>query len=125
MDLQWQRQTELWLRLMDAGNVAPALNISVEKRDDTYYLEQVGKRANISLARAVNDAEQHNVLLRLLNLLQPEAGAGIPLRAWLAKGKIWLSATAPPESGAELWTELARRQHRLLNRVMETDYENV
>lgn len=119
MDLQWQRQTELWLRLMGGDTQPAALSISLVRGGDTLCLEQCQGRARISLARLTTDADCHMMLFRLLALLQPDAGAGIPLRAWHIGPTLWISAMAPPDSGAELWAELARRQRRLLDRVSD------
>lgn len=124
MDLQWQRRAELWLRLTDARGEAPALNLAVRRGSDTYYLEQHAGRARLALARPVPDTQRQAALHRLLSLLLPEAGRGVPLRAWLAGGQLWLAATAPEDSSAEQWAELSRQQCRLLDRVTEPADEN-
>ncbi|AKK24866.1 type III secretion protein (plasmid) [Pandoraea oxalativorans] len=124
MDLQWQRRTELWLCLMDMRGLAPAPQVTVRRGADTYYLEQQGERARIALARALPAAQHVAALHKLLGLLLPEASGGVPLRAWLARGQLWLAATAPPDSGAELWASLAAQQRRLLDRVTEPTHEN-
>ncbi|AKM33398.1 type III secretion protein (plasmid) [Pandoraea faecigallinarum] len=119
MDLQWQRRAELWLRLMDARGMAPAPHLAVPHGVDTHYLEQHAERAQVALSRPLPAAQRVAALHKLLGLLMPEAGGGVPLRAWLARGQLWLAGTAPPDSGAELWAELARQQRRLLDRVTE------
>lgn len=124
MDLQWQRQAELWLRLMDARGVAAAPNLALRRGGDTHYLEQHAGRARLALARPLAAAQRQPALQKLLGLLLPEAGGGVPLRAWLARGRLWLAATAPQDSGAELWAELSRQQRRLLDRVTENADEN-
>ncbi|AIJ09195.1 MULTISPECIES: type III secretion protein [Edwardsiella] len=124
MDLQWQRQTELWLRLMGAAPQPPAISLTLGRDRDRIFLEQDQGRARLTLARSLPVPQRQPTLLRLLQLLQPEAGGGIPLRAWLAGDALWISAAAPPDSGAEQWRELARRQRRLLDRVMENPHEN-
>jgi hypothetical protein len=121
MDLQWQRQTELWLRFMGATDQAAALSLALRRDNETIYLEQSQGRARISLCRPVIRQDLQASLLRLLSLLQPDAGAGIPLRAWISGTSIWLSALAPPDSGAELWAELLRRQRLLLDRAVITN----
>ncbi|WP_240036171.1 hypothetical protein, partial [Aeromonas jandaei] len=117
MDLQWQRQTELWLRLIGATGHPPALSLSLKRGRDTLYLEQCQGRARVSLARPLPEQELQPTLLRLLALLQPDAGAGTPLRAWLTGTALWISAMAPPECGAEQWAALVQRQRLLLDRV--------
>lgn len=117
MDLQWQRQIELWLRLMGAPYIRPALQLALSCGQDTHYLEVLSGRALLSVARPVTPPERKAALLRLLTLLQPEAGGGIPLRAWVARGCLCLAATAPRDSGAELWVQLAHRQRHLLGRA--------
>ena len=117
MDLQWQRPVELWLRLMEAPGIPPAPQLTLCQGRDTYYLEAPAGRALVSLARPLPEACQQSALLHLLTLLQPEAGSGVLLRAWLARGCLWLAATTPQDSGAELWAQLACQQHRLLDRV--------
>ncbi|EKS7778613.1 type III secretion protein [Edwardsiella piscicida] len=124
MDLQWQRQTELWLRLMGAGPQPPTSSLTLDRDRDRIFLEQDQGRARLTLARRLPVPQRQSTLLRLLQLLQPEAGGGIPMRAWLAGDALWISAAAPPDSGAEQWRELARRQRRLLDRVMENPHEN-
>lgn len=118
MDLQWQRQAEFWLKLMGASGHQAALSIPLTQGLNTFYLEQSLNRARVSLSRPLRQPDQEAVLLRLLSLLQPDAGDGIPLRAWLSDKMIWLSTMAPPDSGAELWVDLARRQRLLLDRVV-------
>lgn len=120
MDLQWQRQTELWLRLMGAKGQAAALRLALPQAGETLYLEQSQGRARVSLCRPLARHDQQETLLRLLSLLQPDAGAGIPMRAWLSGASLWLSALAPPDSGAEQWAELVRRQRLLLDRASIT-----
>lgn len=124
MDLQSQRQVELWLRLMGAPDIPPAPQLTLRQGQNTYYLEAHAGRALVSLARPLPEACQQSALLYLLTLLQPEAGSGVPLRAWLARGCLWLAATTPQDSGAELWAQLAHQQRRLLDRVTENKYEN-
>lgn len=124
MDLQWQRQTELWLRLMDFPHETVAPILTLNQGLDTWYLEQRGERARLTLARKLPEIQLHNALLRLLGLLQPEAGNGIPLRAWLTRDSLWLSAMAPPQSGAELWFSLSRRQRYLFDRITVNSNEN-
>lgn len=123
MDLQWQRQAELWLRLMGAPGIPPAQQLTLRHGRDTHYLEALAGRALVSLTRQLPEATRQPTLSRLLTLLQPEAGNGVPLRAWLARGSLWLAATAPQDSGAELWAQLASQQRRLLDRVMENLHE--
>ncbi len=120
MDLQWQRQCELWLRFMDAGNISPALNIAFIKGEYFYYLEAYDGRARITLACNIPENNKNTFLINMLQFLQPEAGNGVPFRAWLASGKIWLSAVSPQTGGAELWADLSRKQQRVMSRVMES-----
>ena len=124
MDLQWQRQTELWLRLMEVRGVSAAPALELSRGRDTLYLEQYAGRARLALSRPLPAQRRLIALNRLLGLLQPEAGGGIPLRAWLARGQLWLAATAPEGSGAELWAQLSCQQCRLLDRVTENAHEN-
>ncbi|MCD4500977.1 hypothetical protein [Chromobacterium vaccinii] len=123
MDLQWQRQTELWLRLMGESAIPAALRLSLRQGQDMFYLESLDGRALLSLSRPLPEARRRPALLRLLALLQPEAGDGIPLRAWLARGCVWLAATMPRDSGAEQWARMSRQQRRLLDRVAEGSHE--
>ncbi|WP_199180006.1 hypothetical protein [Chromobacterium sinusclupearum] len=123
MDLQWQRQSELWLRLMDAQGASASSNLAIRLGRDTFYLEQHTGRARLALSRPIRREQGQATLLRLLGLLQPEAGGGVPLRAWIARGCLWLAATAPQDSGAEHWASLSRQQRRLMDRVMEDSHE--
>lgn len=124
MDLQWQRQAELWLKLMGVVNQSAALLVCVNCGRDTFYLEEHQRRARLTIARQISEPQRHSSLLRLLGLLQPEASNGIPLRGWLAGDALWLSAMAPIQSGAELWVELSRRQRIILDRIMDNRHEN-
>ncbi|VWD64429.1 hypothetical protein BLA50215_07856 [Burkholderia lata] len=124
MDLQWQRQVELWLRLMGAPpEILPAPQLSLRHGRDTHYLEAIANRALVSLARPLPEIVRQPTLLHLMTLLQPEAGGSVPLRVWLACGCLWLAATAPEDSGAELWSRLAHQQRRLLDRAAEHSHE--
>ena len=123
MDLQWQRQVELWLRLMEAPGILPASQVALQQNRDTCYLESLEGRALLSLARPLPEACRQPALMRLLTLLQPEAGNGVPLRAWVARDCLWLAAATPQDSGAELWAQLAGQFRRLLDRVTEDKYE--
>ncbi|QAU24336.1 type III secretion protein [Dyella sp. M7H15-1] len=117
MELQWQRQVEYWLRLMSVERVAARENMMVQQGKDVFYLERENGRAKLTVARQVPDAQSVPTLLRLMLLLQPEAANGVPMRTWLARNQLWLAATAPAGSGAELWHQLGKLQQRLLNRV--------
>jgi hypothetical protein len=117
MELQWQRQVECWLRLMNAGRVAARESMVVRQGEDVFYLEPLKGRAKLTVARPVPDAQRVPTLIRLMTLLQPEATNGVPMRTWLARNQLWLSGTAPAESGAELWHSLGKLQQRLLQRV--------
>ncbi|MBJ7263450.1 MAG: hypothetical protein JHC61_06805 [Burkholderiaceae bacterium] len=123
MDLQWQRQVELWLRLMEAPGIPPASQVTLRQNGDTCYLETLEGRALLSLARPLPEACRQPALLRLLTLLHPEAGNGLPLRAWVAHDSLWLAAAPPQDSGAELWAQLACQFRRLLDRVTEDKHE--
>ncbi|EAA3660144.1 type III secretion protein [Salmonella enterica] len=118
MDLQWQRQIELWLQLMGFRGQASALHLVLSQTNENLYLEQIQGRAKISLCRPLYRQDRQKTLMHLLTLLQPDAGAGIPLQAWLSDTSIWLSAMAPPDSGAEQWAELVRRQRLILDRAI-------
>ncbi len=117
MDLQWQRQGEYWLRLLEvsAGQVAPHMAVSIG--EDTLHLEMQSGRTLISAARPVEAHLRQVALLQMLGYLQPEVSYGLPMRTWLAQGRIWLSVTAPAGSEAELWASLSKLQRRLLDRV--------
>lgn len=117
MELQWQRQVEYWLRLMSAERISARENVVVRHGEDVFYLEQVRGRAKLIVARAVPDAHRVPILIRLMTLLRPEVANGVPMRTWLARNQLWLAATAPAESGAELWHQLGKLQQGLINRV--------
>ena len=124
MDLQWQRQAELWLRLMGAPpRLQPAQQLTLSHGQNTHYLETIANRALVSLARPLPEVARQSALLHLLTLVQAEAADGVPLRAWIAGGCLWLAATAPQNSGAEQWIKLAHKQRRLLDRTAEYMHE--
>ncbi|KIA79279.1 type III secretion protein [Chromobacterium piscinae] len=123
MDLQWQRQTELWLRLLEARDVAAQERLTLRHEADCIHLERLNNRALLSLSRPLAEPRRQATLHKLLALLQPEACNGVPLRTWLAQGRVWLAATAPPDSGAEQWASISRQQRRLMDRVMEDSHE--
>ncbi|AXE30556.1 type III secretion protein [Chromobacterium phragmitis] len=124
MDLQWQRQAEHWLRLMDGRGAPGSARLTLRLGRDNCGLEALADgRAQLSLRRPLPEAERLPSLLRLLALLLPEAGDGAPQRAWLARGCLWLAATAPAGSGAERWAWLSRRQLQLMDRAAEGGHE--
>ena len=123
MDLQLQRQTELWLRLMGETKTPAALRISFSCGNNTYYIEQQNKRTFLFYSRSISEERSKDTLFQLLNIINADACLGIPMRAWITKGKIWISATAPPVSGAELWANLSNQQRRLFDRVLGSSYE--
>lgn len=85
MDLQWQRQTELWLRLMGASPQPSANSLTLNRGRDRVFLEQDQGRARLTLARSLPVPQRQPTLLRLLQLLQPEAGGGSRCEpGWLA-----------------------------------------
>ncbi|PHV11483.1 type III secretion protein [Chitinimonas sp. BJB300] len=118
MDLQWQRQGEYWLRLLEVNAVQVAPHMAVSIGEDSLYLEMQSGRTLISAARPVEAHLRQVALLQMLGYLQPEVSHGLPMRTWLAQGRIWLSVMAPAGSEAELWASLSKLQRRLLDRVM-------
>jgi hypothetical protein len=124
MDLQWQRQTELWLRLIGAQGAPVLLPSVVVQADDRLYLEALAGRALLSVARALPDDMRQPAFFRLLTRIRPEAAEGTLFRVWMANGCVCLAATAPAASGAELWAQLTRQQQRLLDSVTRGLYEN-
>lgn len=117
MDLQWQRQVEHWLRLLEIRQVAPALCLSVPYGRNQLYLESQGGRGVLSVARALSGPAIRSAFDRLLPFLRPEVTQGLPLRPWLGRGCLWLSVTATPEGGAEQWFMLVQRMSSLLDRA--------
>ncbi|MGQ5524521.1 hypothetical protein ACUHMQ_14850 [Chitinimonas sp. PSY-7] len=122
MDLQWQRQGEYWLRLLEvtAGQAAPHMTVCIG--DDTLHLEQQSGRALISAARPFPEHLRQAALKQMLGFLQPEISNGLPMRTWLAQGSLWLSVAAPTGTQAELWAALSKLQRRLLDRIAGSDH---
>jgi hypothetical protein len=114
MDLRWQRQTELWLRLIGQ---APA-------RGARLQLEAYRSRALLTLSCPQAEHVRADRLLRLLGLLRPEATDGLPVRAWAGQGRLWLSVAMPVETAAEGWFAMTRRLETLLDRATRDGHGN-
>ncbi|BEV73196.1 MULTISPECIES: hypothetical protein [unclassified Paludibacterium] len=119
MDLQWQREMEVWQRLWGCQQIVQAECLSLSLSEgERLQVEPLQDRALISCARRVSPVSQMTMLGHVLSLLTPEAAAGLPLRAWLGQGSLWLAVTMPPGAGAEAWYGLARQMKSLLDRAI-------
>lgn len=114
MDLQWQRQVELWQRLLDCK---AANETTWCQGSDRLQLEPLNARALMTLSRSLDDSFLSIALQRLLVFLSPEASSGLPLRAWIGQGRLWLSVTMPAETSPEAWYAMSQRLTALLNRA--------
>ncbi|MBV8048518.1 MAG: hypothetical protein JO171_15315 [Paludibacterium sp.] len=113
MDLQWQRQVEVWQRLLAESSQRPARL----EPGDRLQLEACRGRALLTLSRPLADNALPPALLRLLRYLQPEATGGLPLRAWRGQGRLWLSVTLPADAPAEDWYAMSLRLRTLVDRA--------
>ncbi|TDR76597.1 type III secretion protein [Paludibacterium purpuratum] len=114
MDLQWQRQVELWQRLLDRDAACQTI---CRVGGDRLQLEQQDGRALLTVSRTLADSFLATALQRLLVFLSPEASNGLPLRAWIGQGRLWLIVTMPRETPAEDWYAMSQRLTELLDRA--------
>lgn len=123
MDLIWQRQVELWLRLLGQQTyaAAPCLTLSFPG-DERLHLEALAGRALLSVSRPLDARLTSTVLPSLLRLLPPEAAGGLPVRAWIAQQRLWVAATMPQDSDAQFWYAQTRGLQRLLLRALKAEH---
>lgn len=120
-ELQWQRQSALWLQLAGFDNHrAGTLSLQVNRGTETYYIElQKNNRVLLALSREVEFRQLQLLLLKLLSFIHPSVCNGVAVRAWIADRRLWVATVAPEESGAETWVNITRLQSRILKRVAE------
>lgn len=118
MDLQLQRQTEFWLRLMGVSNITASNSVLFVREHNTYQLEHTKNRTQLYIFREVSEECSKIAILQLLNKVNPDFCSGIPMRTWITNGKIWISSSPPPYSGAEQWFSISNLQSKIFDRVL-------
>ncbi|WP_342322900.1 type III secretion system protein SsaM [Kosakonia sp. BYX6] len=112
-DLVTQRNIQLFIRL--AGLAHHPLAADMQWRQAHYQTHLGYRHGRVSLCQLFPHSPFDKVrLLTLLSDWRPSAFYGIPQRVFQVRKGLAISCSPPPDSSAELWLQLHRRQIALM-----------
>ncbi|WDD90582.1 secretion protein (plasmid) [Burkholderia sp. FERM BP-3421] len=115
MDLQTERKLEQFLRLLELPCSRIASRLEFAQPPLRVFIEAVGARLVLSVARPIDAARRDDALRRLVARCDPARHGGLILRACALRRDLMLSCTLDAAHDVGAWLDAHRTLRRLLD----------
>lgn len=118
MELQTERRLEQFLQLagLPGSHISERMEFSLPPFH--LYIECIDAGILLSIGRDVELAWQREVLEKLLTSCIPARTQGVPLRAWILRGRQMLSCTLSTGGDIPHWLSCLQTMQRLLDNAI-------